>query len=272
MIRLEGLRKVFYPGTVNERVAIDRVDLRLKPGDFVTIIGSNGAGKSTLLNLVAGTYRPDAGEVWLGDIHLTPLAEHQRARYLGRVFQDPLAGTAAHMTVAENLAMALRRGSPRRLCPGVTRAGRRALRQRLASLGLGLENRLDWRVGLLSGGQRQALTLLMAILTRPQLLLLDEHTAALDPRAARTVLHLTATLVAEEHLTALMVTHNMEEALQVGNRTIMMHEGRIVYDVSGELRRRLGVSDLLRLFGQHVGQPLASDRMILGSAAAINAV
>ena len=231
--------KTFNPGTVNEKTALNGLSLHLDEGDFVTVIGGNGAGKSTMLNAVAGVWPVDEGKIMIDGADVTRLSEHQRAKYIGRVFQDPMTGTAATMQIEENLALAARRGKPRTLRTGITRKEREEYKELLKTLDLGLENRLTARVGLLSGGQRQALTLLMATMNRPKLLLLDEHTAALDPKTALKVLTLSAKLVEENHLTALMITHNMKDAIKYGNRLIMMHEGRIIYDVSGEEKKKL---------------------------------
>lgn len=257
MLELIGLYKTFNPGTVNEKRAINGLNLTLEDGDFVTIIGGNGAGKSTTLNLIAGAIPADQGTIRLDGVDLTRLPEHKRAKYLGRVFQDPMMGTAATMGIEENLALASRRGKSRGLRRGITNQERELFREKLAALDLGLENRMTSRVGLLSGGQRQALTLLMATLNRPQLLLLDEHTAALDPKTADNVLHLTEEIVARDHLTTLMVTHNMRNAIQYGNRLIMMDAGRIVVDVRGEEKKNLSVRDLLEKFN------VENDRMLL---------
>lgn len=257
MLELIGLYKTFNPGTVNEKRAINGLNLTLEDGDFVTIIGGNGAGKSTTLNLIAGAIPADQGTIRLDGVDLTRLPEHKRAKYLGRVFQDPMMGTAATMGIEENLALASRRGKSRGLRRGITNQERELFREKLAALDLGLENRMTSRVGLLSGGQRQALTLLMATLNRPQLLLLDEHTAALDPKTADKVLQLTEEIVARDHLTTLMVTHNMRNAIQYGNRLIMMDAGRIVVDVRGEEKKNLSVRDLLEKFN------VENDRMLL---------
>lgn len=262
MLELKQVTKVFNPGTVNERPALVDIDLEVAAGDFITIIGSNGAGKSTLLNVIAGVYPPDTGSIRLEGQDITAWPEHRRARYLARVFQDPLLGTAASMTVEENLALALRRGDRKRLVRGVTPADRALFRERLAELGLGLENRLQDKVRLLSGGQRQALTLLMATLKKPQVLLLDEHTAALDPKTAEKILDLTLKLVAEYRLTTLMVTHNLTQALRAGNRTLMMDEGRVVLDLRGEEKQRATVSDLRALFER---RGTLSDRVLLAN-------
>ena len=263
MLKITHIAKTFNPGTITEKKALLDVDIHLNPGDFVTVIGGNGAGKSTMLNAVAGTFMVDKGTIELDGVNITRLPEYRRAAYLGRVFQDPMTGTAATMNIEENLALALRRGEKRGLRWGITAREREIYREQLATLGLGLENRMGSKVGLLSGGQRQALTLLMATLKKPKMLLLDEHTAALDPKTAANVLSLTAKLIAENNLTALMVTHNMKDALQYGNRTIMMHEGRIILDIDAETKAKLKVEDLLQMFGKASGAELANDRMLL---------
>lgn len=264
MLVLRNVSKTFNRGTVTEKRALLRCNLTVERGDFVTIIGGNGAGKSTLLNVIAGMFLPDGGTVTLDGRDVTLLSEPQRARYLGRVFQDPMRGTAADMQISENLAMALRRGKRRTLAWGVTKSERRLFKERLAGLGLGLEDRLGDKVGLLSGGQRQALTLLMATLQKPDLLLLDEPTAALDPATASKVLGLIRTIVGEQGLTTFMVTHNMADALAMGNRLIMMWEGRIIYDVRGAEKDALSVDDLLAKFEEVSGSALNNDRMLLG--------
>lgn len=263
MLRLEEIWKTFNVGTVNEKTALSGLSLTLNDGDFVTVIGGNGAGKSTMLNAVAGVWPVDQGKIFIGDVDVTKLPEHKRARYLGRVFQDPMTGTAASMQIEENLALAARRGSFRFLKPGITKKEREYYQERLASLGLGLEDRMTSKVGLLSGGQRQALTLLMATLKEPKLLLLDEHTAALDPKTAAKVLEATDRIVEADHLTTLMITHNMKDAIVHGNRLIMMYEGHVIYDVSGEEKKNLKVSDLLAKFEQASGGEFANDRMML---------
>jgi len=263
MLAIESIGKTFNPGGVNERVAIQEISLRLEPGEVVTIIGGNGAGKSTLLNAIAGVIEIDRGRIVLENREIHSQPEHVRAGYIGRVFQDPMMGTAASMTIEENLSMALRRGQRRRLCRGVTRNDRQLFRERLELLDLGLENRLPSKVGLLSGGQRQALTLLMATIAAPRLLLLDEHTAALDPKTAAKVLEITRTIVEDNKLTTLMVTHNMEQALSFGTRTLMLHEGRVLIDISGSQRANTRVSDLLAMFEKASGKALESDRMLL---------
>ena len=263
MLEIKNVHKTFNPGTVNEKTALDGVSLTLEDGDFVTVIGGNGAGKSTLLNAVAGTWLVDSGSISIDGVNVTRLSEHKRARFIGRVFQDPMMGTAATMQIEENLALALRRGKPRTLRPGITASEREQYRELLKTLSLGLEDRLTVKVGLLSGGQRQALTLLMATLQRPQLLLLDAHTAALDPKTAAQVLETTERSVRRDHLTTLMITHNMRDAIAHGDRLIMMYDGKIVVDVRGEEKRRLTVEDLLGMFEKASGQALASDRMLL---------
>lgn len=265
MLQVAKLYKVFNRGTVNERSALENVSLSLGEGDFVTVIGGNGAGKSTLLNCVAGVYPPDSGSIVLGNIDVTRMPEYKRAKYLGRVFQDPMRGTCGDMNIEENLALAKRRGERRGLSWGVTAKERLEYRDLLKTLDLGLEDRLTSKVGLLSGGQRQALTLLMATLKNPKLLLLDEHTAALDPRTAKKVLDISDYIIREENLTTMMVTHNMRDAIRYGNRLIMMSGGTIAVDVSGEEKRILTVEDLLRLFEKAKGSDEEiPDRMILG--------
>ena len=263
MLELKNIYKTFNPGTINEKRALNGLNLKLNEGDFVTVIGGNGAGKSTMLNAVAGTWPVDEGQILIDNIDVTKLSEHKRATYLGRVFQDPMTGTAATMGIEENLALAKRRGKSRLLRSGITKAEREEYKELLKILGLGLEDRLTSKVGLLSGGQRQALTLLMATLQKPKLLLLDEHTAALDPKTASKVLSLTERIVESQNLTAMMVTHNMNDAIHIGNRLIMMHEGRIIYNVAGEEKKNLKVEDLLRKFEQASGGQFANDRMML---------
>ena len=263
MLEVQNISKTFNPGTVNEKIALNGLSLHLAEGDFVTVIGGNGAGKSTLLNAVAGVWPVDAGTIKIAGADITRLPEHKRARYIGRVFQDPMIGTAATMQIEENLALAARRGQRRGLGAGITRAEQELYKEQLKMLGLGLEDRLTSKVGLLSGGQRQALTLLMASLKKPKLLLLDEHTAALDPKTAAKVLELSARIVAENKLTTLMITHNMRDAIHYGNRLIMMHEGHVIYDVSGAEKQNLKVADLLQKFEQASGSELANDRMLL---------
>jgi len=263
MLDIKNLEKTFNPGTVNEKKALRGINLHLDDGDFVTVIGGNGAGKSTLLNMIAGVYPPDSGEIIIDGVDVTALSEHKRAKYLGRVFQDPMTGTAADMQIEENLALAARRGTLRGLRPGITKRERAEFREVLKILDLGLEERLTAKVGLLSGGQRQALTLLMATLKRPKLLLLDEHTAALDPKTARKVLDITEEIVDGDKLMTVMITHNMADAIRVGNRLIMMHEGRIIIDVKGEEKKKLTVEGLLRMFEASSGSQFASDRVML---------
>lgn len=262
MLQLQHVHKTFNRGASNERVALKDVDLTIAEGQFAAVIGSNGAGKSTLLNIVAGTHLPDAGSIRLGDHEITWMPEHRRAAWIGRVFQDPLVGTAGSMTIEENMAMAAARGRRRRLRLAVHGAQRTQFRDELAKLGLGLEDRLETRVRFLSGGQRQALSLLMAILQRPLLLLLDEHTAALDPRTARQILRITEKVVREHNLTTLMVTHNLEHALTMGDRTIMMHEGSCVLDVSGRKRAAHTVDSLLSEFAKVRGERLVDDKIL----------
>ncbi|MST72989.1 ABC transporter ATP-binding protein [Olsenella porci] len=263
MLSLKGVTKTFNRGTVNEKPALTGVNLNLDAGDFVTIIGGNGAGKSTLLNSIAGVFPLDGGTIVLDGKDVSRLPEHKRAADLGRVFQDPMRGTAADMQIDENLALAARRGQHRGLSWGISKEERDGYHERLKELDLGLEDRMTSKVGLLSGGQRQALTLLMAVLKKPKLLLLDEHTAALDPKTASKVLSLTQKLVAENHLTTLMVTHNMHDAIRLGNRLIMMHEGNVIYDVRGDEKAGLTVADLLKKFEEVSGGELANDRMLL---------
>lgn len=263
MLKLENVRKVFNAGTVNEKVALNGLNLQLKPGEFVTVIGGNGAGKSTMLNAVAGVYPVDAGSIYIDGVDVTKLPEYKRAKYIGRVFQDPMMGTAATMQIEENLALAARRGAARTLRPGITKQERENYREQLKILELGLEDRLTAKVGLLSGGQRQALTLLMATLQKPKLLLLDEHTAALDPKTAAKVLDATQRIVEKSNLTTLMITHNMRDAIAYGNRLIMMYDGRVVVDVSGEEKKNLTVEQLLNLFSQASGSDEANDKLLL---------
>ena len=263
MLEIKNVYKTFNAGTVNEKVALKGLDLTLEDGDFVTVIGGNGAGKSTMLNAVAGVWPVDMGKIVIDGQDVTRLSEHQRAKYIGRVFQDPMMGTAATMQIDENLALAARRGLARTLRIGITKKEHDEYYELLKTLDLGLENRMTSKVGLLSGGQRQAVTLLMATLKKPKLLLLDEHTAALDPKTAAKVLTLSEKIVEENHLTTLMITHNMKDAIKYGNRLIMMHEGHIIYDVSGEEKKNLHVSDLLAKFQIASGGEFANDRMIL---------
>lgn len=263
MLTVRNVTKVFNKGTVNEKTALDRVQLELAAGDFVTVIGSNGAGKSTLLNAVAGNFFIDNGDILIGASNITNLPQHKRAAFISRVFQDPMLGTAASMTIEENMVMALRRGQTRRLRKAITGKERGRFGEDLKKLGLGLENRLTNKVSLLSGGQRQALTLLMATLQEPKLLLLDEHTAALDPKTAEKVLDLTCQVAGSAHLTTLMITHNLDHALSVGNRTIMMHEGRIILDIRGEERASMTIGHLLEMFEKASGTHMHNDRMLL---------
>lgn len=264
MLQISNVSKLFNPGTPDEKIALLGINLKLNPGDFVTIIGSNGAGKSTLMNIISGVMTPDAGEVRIGGNAIHQLAEYKRSQWIGRVFQDPMAGTAPRMTIEENLAMAYMRGKSRGLSFGVTAGKRKIFYEQLQKLGIGLENRLRAKVGLLSGGERQALSLLMATFTRPQILLLDEHTAALDPGRAELITQLTDNIVREMKLTTLMVTHNMEQAIRLGNRLIMMDKGRIILDVNEERKKNLTVTQLLGEFEQISGSKLSDDRVVLG--------
>ncbi|MBO4392744.1 MAG: ABC transporter ATP-binding protein [Spirochaetales bacterium] len=263
MLDLINLKKTFNPNTINQKVALDGVSLHLDDGDFVTMIGGNGAGKSTLLNAIAGVWPVDSGKVLIDGTDVTNLSEHKRAPWLGRVFQDPMMGTAATMQIIENLALAKRRGQKRGMKPGVTKAEKDEYREALATLGLGLEDRLTQKVGLLSGGQRQALTLLMATLNKPKLLLLDEHTAALDPRTAEKVLQLSDQIVKENHLMTMMVTHNMKDAIRFGNRLIMMNDGKIILDIRGEEKQKLTVKALMDEFARASGEEMTSDKALL---------
>lgn len=263
MLEIQNIHKTFNPGTINEKVALNGVNLNLNPGDFVTIIGGNGAGKSTTLNAIAGVWSVDEGKIIIDGVDITKLSEHKRALYLGRVFQDPMTGTAATMSIEENMAIAARRGERRGLEWGITKKERERYKEALKELDLGLEDRLSSKVGLLSGGQRQAITLLMASLKKPKLLLLDEHTAALDPKTAAKVLAISDKIIQEHQLTAMMVTHNMKDAIAHGNRLIMMHEGKIIYDVAGEEKKNLKVADLLAKFEEVSGGEFANDRMML---------
>lgn len=263
MLKITNLHKTFNPGTVNAKTALAGLNLTINDGDFVTVIGGNGAGKSTMLNAICGVWKPDFGTIEIDGNDVTNMPEHKRAAFLGRVFQDPMKGTSPDMEIAENLSIAARRGTKRRLIRGIKKSEREEYRQLLATLELGLENRLSSKVGLLSGGQRQAVTLLMATLRRPKLLLLDEHTAALDPKTAAKVLEITDRLVNENHLTTLMITHNMHDAITHGNRLIMMHEGRIVVDISGEEKSKLTINQLLGLFEKASGSEFNSDKALL---------
>lgn len=264
MLEIKNISKTFNPGTVNEKRALKNVSLTLEDGDFVTVIGGNGAGKSTMLNAIAGVWPVDQGHILIDGQDVTKLPEYKRAAFLGRVFQDPMNGTAATMGIEENLALALRRGQSRTLRAGIKNNEREAYKRLLATLGLGLEDRLTSKVGLLSGGQRQALTLLMATLKKPKLLLLDEHTAALDPKTAAKVLETTDMIVNRDRLTTLMITHNMKDAIVHGNRLIMMMDGNIILDIRGEEKKNLTVEDLLHKFEEVSGEAFASDKAILG--------
>jgi len=263
VLSVRGVYKTFNAGTVNEKTALRNINLTLEEGDFVTLIGGNGSGKSTLLNCIAGVHAVDEGSIIIENVEVTRLSEYKRAELLGRVFQDPMVGTAANMGIEENLALAYRRGKKRGLKWGITHKERELYKELLKPLDLGLENRLGVKVGLLSGGQRQALTLLMATLRKPKLLLLDEHTAALDPKTAAKVLELTDKFIKESRLTTLMVTHNMRDAIRYGNRLIMMHDGSILLDIKGETKQQLTVEDLLQRFGKASGEQFANDRALL---------
>ena len=264
MLKITNLHKTFHPGTVNAKKALNGLDLTIEDGEFVTVIGGNGAGKSTMLNAISGVFLPDEGCIEIDGVDVTRMREYKRAKYLGRVFQDPMMGTAPDMEIAENLSIAARRGKKRSVFKrGLRKKERISYKDILAKLDLGLENRLSTKVGLLSGGQRQAVTLLMATLNRPKLLLLDEHTAALDPKTAAKVLEITEKIVSEENLTTLMITHNMRDAIKYGNRLIMMHEGRVIVDVSGEEKKKLTVEYLLELFTRASGSEFSNDRAIL---------
>lgn len=263
MLEVKGVHKTFNPNTINEKKALNGIDLTLNEGDFVTVIGGNGAGKSTLLNVITGMFPIDNGSICIDGTDVTALPEHKRAKYLGRVFQDPMTGTAADMQIEENLALASRRGKMRSLLPGISKSEKDEYKKLLQRLDLGLEDRLTSKVGLLSGGQRQAITLLMATMNKPKILLLDEHTAALDPQTAAKVLSLTDELVQDGNITTLMITHNMKDALRLGNRLIMMYDGRIIYDISKEEKEKLQVSDLLALFEKASNGTFANDRMLL---------
>ena len=263
MLEIKNVHKTFNPGTINEKKALKGIDITLNEGDFVTVIGGNGAGKSTMLNMIAGVYPVDCGNIIIDGDDVTKLPEHKRAKYIGRVFQDPMTGTAADMQIIENLALASRRGKVRSLAPGTKKKEKEEYRELLASLDLGLEDRLTSKVGLLSGGQRQAITLLMATLKKPKVLLLDEHTAALDPKTAKKVLDLTQEIVAEHNLTTIMITHNMKDAIAIGNRLVMMNDGKIIFDVQGEEKKALTTADLLNKFKITSGEELDNDRMLM---------
>ncbi len=263
MLDIVQVEKSFNIGTVNEKKALQNLNFHMNDGEFVTVIGGNGAGKSTMLNVITGVYKPEGGKIFLDGQDITYLEEWQRAKYLGRVFQDPMMGTAANMQIEENLALAYRRTKKRGLSWGISEKEKEYYRQSLARLDLGLEDRMTAKVGLLSGGQRQAVTLLMATLQKPKLLLLDEHTAALDPKTAEKVLDLTRELIEEEHLTTIMITHNMRDAIRMGTRLVMMHQGRIVYSVAGEEKKNLKVEDLLQKFSEVSNGEFANDRMLL---------
>lgn len=263
MLRIEDVYKTFNVETINEKKALCGVNLTLEEGEFVTVIGGNGAGKSTTLNAVAGVWPVDSGRIYIGGDDVTRLSEYKRAKYLGRVFQDPMTGTATTMSIEENMAIAARRGKTRRLTWGITKAERDTYREMLKTLNLGLEDRLTSKVGLLSGGQRQAITLLMASIQKPKLLLLDEHTAALDPKTAAKVLEISDKIIAENHLTAMMVTHNMRDAIAHGNRLIMMHEGKVILNIAGEEKKKLTVEDLLHQFERVSGEEFANDKALL---------
>lgn len=263
MLHIENISKTFNPGTITEKLALHNVSLHLAPGDFVTVIGGNGAGKSTLMNSIAGTYPVDEGCITIDGTDITKWPEHKRAKYIGRVFQDPMMGTATGMMIEENLAIAARRGQQPTLKWSSSAGSRQQFRELLKGLNLGLEDRLESKVGLLSGGQRQALTLLMATMAQPKLLLLDEHTAALDPKTAEKVLTLTDKIIKQQHLTTLMITHNMRDALKYGNRLIMMYEGHILFDIDSEKKKNLGIKDLLAMFEQAAGSELNSDSLLL---------
>ena len=263
MLEIKDVHKTFNPGTINEKKALNGLNLTLNDGDFVTVIGGNGAGKSTMLNMIAGVYPVDSGSIIIDGVNVTKLPEHKRAKYLGRVFQDPMMGTAADMWIEENMALASRRGQIRGLKWAINNKEREQFKAMLSELDLGLENRLSAKVGLLSGGQRQALTLLMAVMKKPKLLVLDEHTAALDPKTAAKVLELSNKFISEDHLTAMMITHNMKDAITYGNRLIMMNNGKIILDVSGEEKKKLTVEYLLDAFTKLSGSEFANDRALL---------
>ncbi len=263
MLKVKGVKKTFNQGSINEKAAIKNLDLNVQNGEWVTIIGGNGAGKSTFLNIVAGVFPIDCGTIHLDNENISRKQEHKRACDIGRIFQDPLMGTAASMTIEENLSIALKRGKKRGLIPGINKKDKQFFKEKLSQLGLGLEDRLETRVGLLSGGQRQALTLLMATLKKPKLLLLDEHTAALDPKTGQRVLELTNEIVKSKNITTIMITHDLKQALVYGTRTIMMNEGEIILDIKGEQRKKTGVQDLLSLFEKASGKAFVNDRALL---------
>ncbi len=263
LLELNHVSKTFNPNTINEKKALIDINLKMNEGDFVTVIGGNGAGKSTMLNAVAGVWPIDAGSIIIDNQNVTGLPDYKRASLIGRVFQDPMLGSAPTMQIDENLALAARRGKPRGLKWGVTNSEREEYRERLKILGLGLENRLSQKVGLLSGGQRQALTLLMASIQKPKLLLLDEHTAALDPQTAKKVLEITKEIVEKDHLTAMMVTHNMRDAITTGNRLIMMNEGKIIFEVDGEEKKNITVDQLMKKFAEASGEEFVDDQSLL---------
>lgn len=263
MLKVNSIEKTFNLGTINEKKALDGVSLHLNPGDFVTIIGGNGAGKSTLMNAITGVWPVDNGSIYLDGVNITGLPEYKRAKYIGRVFQDPMMGTAPDMQIIENLALAYRRGKKRTLKWGITKKEKELFHEKLKILGLGLEDRMTSKVGLLSGGQRQALTLLMASLQTPKLLLLDEHTAALDPKTAVKVLEISEEIIERDNLTAMMITHNMNDAINHGNRLIMMNNGKIIYDVQGEEKKNLSKADLMQKFAEIAGEEAESDKMLL---------
>jgi len=264
VISLQNIQKYFHKGSVNEVFALNNINLEIEEGDFITVIGSNGAGKSTLLNCIAGSFFPDSGTITINNCDVTAWPEYKRARFISRVFQDPLLGTCPSATIMQNMALAVRRGMKRGLAPGVKKKDKAMFREQLAHLGLGLEDRLLDTVGLLSGGQRQALTMLMATMIRPDVLLLDEHIAALDPKTANQILNLTRDIVREQHLTTLMITHNMNHAITFGNRLIMLHQGRIILDLKGKEKENLTVKELLAKFYQSQGEELANDSLLLG--------
>ena len=263
MLEIKNIYKTFNPGTVNQKIALQNLSLTLNEGDFVTVIGGNGAGKSTMLNAISGVWKPDSGKIIIDGVDVTNMPEYKRAAFLGRVFQDPMLGTAPDMSIQENMALALRRGNHRGFRWGITEKEKAQYKEVLSTLDLGLEDRLTSKVGLLSGGQRQAVTLLMATLKKPKLLLLDEHTAALDPKTAAKVLELSEKIVTENNLTSLMITHNMKDAIRYGNRLIMMHDGHVIFDVSGEEKSRLTVEELVEKFSTASGTEFANDRALL---------